>query len=223
MAKLPYMTSDNTPSPHIVYGCDIQGNYTDIWNMFDGNPNTYGRATSPEGEFRSRFYRGSQALVLQWSFVKYAVTVRSDGINTPKFWVLGLYHPIHGNDYTYEFFDRPIGYLVADNWWIADIQENLSWTAGERKEFTLVEPMPIAKELVFEFHYGRAVDNGWWSGDQWGLNIVDIASIELYIAANIWVKKSGVWEPVTDIWAYKSGVWQPVSSVDVNKDGWKPI
>ena len=40
---------------------------------------------------------------------------------------------------------------------------------------------------------------------------------------NIWVKKSGAWQPVTDIWARKGGAWQPVSSVDVNKDGWKPI
>ena len=45
----------------------------------------------------------------------------------------------------------------------------------------------------------------------------------VYDAWNIWVKKSGAWQPVTDIWAYKSGAWQPVSSVDVNKDGWKPI
>ena len=40
---------------------------------------------------------------------------------------------------------------------------------------------------------------------------------------NIWVYKSGAWQPVTDIWARKGGAWQPVSSVDVNKDGWKPI
>ena len=40
---------------------------------------------------------------------------------------------------------------------------------------------------------------------------------------NIWVKKSGAWQPVTDIWVRKGGAWQPVSSVDVNKDGWKPI
>ena len=40
---------------------------------------------------------------------------------------------------------------------------------------------------------------------------------------NIWVYKSGAWQPVTDIWAHKGGAWQPVSSVDVNKDGWKPI
>ena len=43
------------------------------------------------------------------------------------------------------------------------------------------------------------------------------------VGFNIWVKKSGAWQPVTDIWARKGGVWQPVSSVDVNKDGWKPI
>lgn len=40
---------------------------------------------------------------------------------------------------------------------------------------------------------------------------------------NIWVHKSGVWEPVTDIWVYKNGVWESVSAVDVYKEGWEKV
>ena len=239
MFRLPYLTSPNTPAPHIAYGDEGgQGSYTDIWKMYDGDPNTYGRSASPEGQFRSRFYRTTSSTgeppgwgpdaprVMEWSFIRYAVTVRADGINTPKFWVFALYHPVHGDDYKEVWFSDGFGgAMTVENWWIADIQQKLTWSPGQRKVFDLVEPMPLAQEVVFEFHYGNAVSFGWWSGDQWGLNIVDIASIELYARSpvgDVWVYKTGEWRPIADIWAQKGGAWQLVTNHWKHKGGeWK--
>ena len=44
------------------------------------------------------------------------------------------------------------------------------------------------------------------------------------VGFNIWVKKGGVWHPVTDVWVKRGGVWNPVTDVSTKKGGvWNPV
>ena len=90
-----------------------------------------------------------------------------------------------------------------------DVMPRLFWRYGTENVAFVGEPSALVGESPLALQYG-------------GPDVRPAIGFG-YGGFNIWVYKSGAWQPVTDIWARKGGAWQPVSSVDVNKDGWKPI
>ena len=220
MITLPYMTGPDTPEPWYITFVEneIQYSWTDPWKMYDGDPDTYGSVTSKSN---SDFLYVNRLNDTQWfRMVGYSITARSDGVNAPEFWDIDLGYEGHDGRYHDDYFDE------IDPWpdyWTADRQYGMSFAPGEEKYFS-VPTMPPARWFSLDIDYYIAADQGWWSGNPWSEQTVDIASIKIYVTGfNIWVKKGSEWLQVTEIWTKKGGVWQAVSSVDVNKDGWKPI
>ena len=152
------------------------------------------------------------------------MTARADTADTaPPFWDILLYNAETGGDYQNKYFTEA-HFGPISGVWTADRQYGLTWSPGETKYFRLSERMPSATRVIFYMDYSRFDTWGYWSGDPYAHQTIDIASIVYYIGFNIWVKKSGEWIPVTEIWTKKGGVWQAVTDVSALKGGsWNPV
>lgn len=226
--QLPCLTGYDSPEPWRTHFAPTNTNQlvvTDGWKMHDCNPATYGRAVkTTNADFWYSIYT-TWGGVVEFSLFSYSVTIRSDTtVTAPRFWDLDLSHPDHGNDLQGQYFTE---HLTWDTWWTADRQTNLNWAPGETKYIELVEVMPLSLGISFDMDYFIAKQQGWWFGDQWSEQTVDIASLIFYAVSpdlNIWAFKNGSWKPSTDIWVYKNGTWRPESTVDVTKSGaWRSI